>query len=134
MCCWPSHPSLGRIMAWGARHGAASATSASVRSHSSAWWSVATRSWCLGPCSPVTARYSLSRALRTSSGGSGGVRSRSHGSAPGSGLPTASGRSLRSGQGLYSELHSHASIRVHGLATRDGEDVPSGAAYRHPAP
>ena len=47
----------------------ASATSATVRSHSSAWWSVAMRKWCLGPCSPVVARYGLSKGLCTSSGG-----------------------------------------------------------------
>ena len=42
-CCWSSQPSLGSIMAWGARHCATSATSATVSSPSSVVGSAATR-------------------------------------------------------------------------------------------
>ena len=71
--CEPSHPSLRRIMAWGARHCAVSATSATVQPHSSAVGPVATRKWCCGRYSSP-ARYSPSKALHTSAGGGGGVR------------------------------------------------------------
>ena len=88
-------------MAWGARHCAASVTSATVRSHSSALWSVATRKWCHSSYSPQ-ARYNPSKALRISAGGGeASVQSRSHGSAPRCYLPAppcqmVAGRARRS--------------------------------------
>ena len=71
---------------------------------SSAWWSVATRKWCRGP---ALARYSPSKALPISAGGGeASVRSRSHGSAPGSCLPTAPGQTVarRAGRSLQRTL------------------------------
>ena len=86
-------------MAWGARQCAASATSATVRSHGSASCSVATRKWCRGPDSPL-ARYTSSKALRIPAGGvEVSVHSRSHGNAPGSYLPASPGSYLPASPG-----------------------------------
>ena len=77
-CRWPSHPSLGSIMAWGARHCTTSAASATTSSLSSTPWSAATRNWCLG------SEYTRSRAPRNSAGGGeASPPPRSQGSAPG---------------------------------------------------
>ena len=77
-CRWPSHPSRGSIMAWGARHCTTSAASATTSSLSSTPWSAATRKWCLG------LEYTRSRAPRNSAGGGeASPQPRSQGSAPG---------------------------------------------------
>ena len=61
-CCWPSDPSLGSIMAWGARHCTTSAARVTTSSLSSTPWSAATKKWRLG------LEYRCSRAPRNSAG------------------------------------------------------------------
>ena len=80
-----------------------------------------------GPCSPVLALYSLFKVLHTSSGGGeASVQSRSHGSGPGSCLPTASGQIVarRAGTSLQKTLV---------IGSRQGGGGPARVAgSRHP--
>ena len=100
-CRWPSHPSLGSNMAWGARHCTTSAASATTSSLSSTPWSAATRKWCLG------VEYRFSRAPRNSaSRGEASPQSRSQGSAPGRCRPAPPGQTaaLRTGRSRQTAL------------------------------